>query len=117
MVREAARALALAVWDKPASPCLASRIPYYSDVTASKLAQIDAAEAALKALGFTVCRVRHHGALARIEVPANDSARLASGEVWGRAVAAMRAAGFERAEIDPRGFKSGRMNDALVRPY
>jgi uncharacterized protein len=113
MVREAARSLGLELWDRPASPCLASRIPYRSEVTPAKLRQIDAAEAALRALGFRVCRVRHYGELARVEVPLEDVARLRRDDAWYAACAALRAAGFERVEVDERGFKSGRLNEAL----
>jgi uncharacterized protein len=115
MVRAAARALGLAVWDKPASPCLASRIPYHTEVTRERLQQVDRAEAALKQFGFSVCRVRHHGDTARIEVPGGDIARLEDAGVWSAIVSAIRASGFAHVEVDARGFKSGRMNDALPR--
>jgi uncharacterized protein len=114
-VREAARELGLALWDKPASPCLASRIPYHSEVTPAKLAQVDRAEQALKRRGFTVCRVRHHGATARIEVPAGVIDRLRDPELWSPLEREILAAGFERVEVDPRGFASGRLNEALRR--
>jgi uncharacterized protein len=115
MVRDAARALGLELWDKPASPCLASRIPYNSEVTPAKLRQIDAAEAALKRLGFGVCRVRHYGSIARIEVPRSDIARLQSENVWPEVCAALRSAGFDQVEADTRGFMSGRLNESLPR--
>jgi uncharacterized protein len=111
MVRDAARALGLEVWSKPASPCLASRIPYHREVTPAKLSQIDEAEAALKDLGFSICRVRHYDDTARIEVPRDAIARLRSAEIWPKAYTAVRAAGFQRVEVDERGFKSGRMNE------
>lgn len=113
MVRAAARELGLEQWDKPASPCLASRIPYHSEVTPAKLRQVDEAEAALKHLGFDVCRVRHLGAVARIEVPVEAIARIRS--LWSRVERDVRSAGFLTVEIDERGFKSGRMNEALRR--
>ena len=115
MIRTAARALGLRVWDKPASPCLASRIPYHTEVTRERLDQIDAAEAVLKHSGFPVCRVRHHGDTARIEVPGDAIARLQSPGVWPAIDSAIRAAGFNHVEVDGRGFRSGRMNDALPR--
>jgi pyridinium-3,5-biscarboxylic acid mononucleotide sulfurtransferase len=111
MVRDAARALGLELWEKPASPCLASRVPYHREVTPAKLSQIDSAEAALKQLGFDVCRVRHYDDTARIEVPCAAIARLRSAEIWPSVYASVRAAGFQRVEVDERGFKSGRMND------
>jgi uncharacterized protein len=111
MVRAAARELGLSQWDKPASPCLASRVPYQSEVTAEKLKQIEDAEAALKRLGFDVCRVRHYGAVARIEVPVEAMERIQN--VWGAVERDVRSAGFDTVEIDERGFKSGRMNEAI----
>ena len=116
MVRDVARALGLRLWDKPASPCLASRIPYHSDVTPAKLGQIDRAESVLRLHGFHVCRVRHHGRTARIEVPLETMARLQSADVWTPVSEAIRAVGFERVEVEPRGFKSGRLNETLAPP-
>jgi uncharacterized protein len=115
MVREAARALGLALWDKPASPCLASRIPYHHEVTPEKLRVVDAAESVLRSLGFPVCRVRHYGEAARIEVPAEMIARLREPETWRRVETGVRAAGFARVEIDERGFRSGSLNESLRR--
>ena len=85
-VREVARALGLASADKPAAPCLASRIPHFQEVTPEKLRQIDAAESAVRALGFSDARVRHHGDIARLELPVADlphavsDARLVTGQ-------------------------------------
>jgi uncharacterized protein len=115
MVRAAARELGLSQWDKPASPCLASRVPYHSEVTPAKLGQIEEAEAALKQLGFHVCRVRHFGTVARIEVPVDSLARLKRIDIWSAVENELRAAGFDSVEVDERGFKSGRMNEALPR--
>lgn len=113
LIRETARALGLDVWDKPAAPCLASRIPYYSTVTPEKLRQVEAAETVLKDAGFRVCRVRHHGGTARIEVPAEEHKRLNSPSVWPAVEAGVRAAGFVTVEVEPDGFRSGRLNDVL----
>jgi uncharacterized protein len=115
MVRAAARELGLEQWDKPASPCLASRIPYHREVTPQKLRQVEAAEAALRQHGFEVCRVRHVDDVARIEVRAEDLERLKSDGVWRSVEKSIRSAGFDSVEIDERGFKSGRMNEALRR--
>lgn len=112
-IRRSARALGLELWDKPAAPCLASRIPYFSPVTPAKLGQIDAAEAVLDELGFRAYRVRHHGDLARVELPSVDHARASSDEIWTRIENGIRAAGFKRVELEPDGFRSGRLNDAL----
>jgi pyridinium-3,5-biscarboxylic acid mononucleotide sulfurtransferase len=115
VVRRVARELGLSLWDKPASPCLSSRIPYGSEVTAEKLRQVDLAEAVLKRMGFRVCRVRHYGDTARIEVQAGDLERILHPTTRASVEEGVRAAGFERVEIDPEGFRSGRLNDALKR--
>lgn len=104
-VRAVARALGLSVADKPAAPCLASRIPHGERVTPEKLRQIEDAEDALLALGFSEVRVRHHGDTARIEVPPADLARLV--EVREAALAGMRAAGFRTVSVDLAGLSSG----------
>lgn len=114
-VRRVARELGLRLWDKPASPCLSSRIPYGREVTPARLRQVDRAEAALKALGFRVCRVRHYGDLARVEVPLEDMDRILEPSMRSRVEAGVLEAGFARVEIDPGGFRSGRLNDALRR--
>jgi uncharacterized protein len=113
LIRETARELGLEVWDKPAAPCLASRVPYFSEVTPEKLRQIDHAESVLKEAGFRVCRVRHHGDVARIEVPGGDRERLLEPAVWNRIASGVREAGFDRVEIEAEGFRSGRLNDVL----
>lgn len=115
MIRETARAMGLEVWDKPAAPCLASRIPYFSPVTRKKLRQVEAAEAVLKESGFRECRVRHHGRVARIEVPVEEHARLRDPSVWPAIETGVRRAGFESVEVESDGFRSGRLNDALDR--
>ena len=114
-IRRLARALGLAMWDKPASPCLASRIPYFEEVTREKLGQIDAAERALKENGFPVCRVRHHGRTARVEVPIEEHPRLVDGDEWAVLVKRIKAAGFDDVALEPEGFRSGRLNDMLKR--
>jgi uncharacterized protein len=112
-VRQVARALGLDLWDKPAAPCLASRVPYFSSVTPEKLEQIAKAEAVLKDLGFHVCRVRHHGEMARVELPRDDHARARESATWAVVVNGIRAAGFKQVELEPDGFRSGRLNDAI----
>ena len=110
-VRAAARALGLAVWDKPAAPCLASRIPYGTPVTIRTLGQVGRAEAAVRALGFTDLRVRHYGAHARLELPLADlPAALARRD---EVVAAVRTAGYDDVTLDPQGLRSGNLNAAL----
>lgn len=107
-VRELAASLELRCWDKPASPCLSSRIPYGLRVTPTKLRRIEAAEAWLQERGFPVCRVRHPEGAARVEVPAERVPELAA--LRPAMTEAFRALGFERVEIDEEGFVSGKLN-------
>lgn len=106
-VRDVARALGLAVADKPAAPCLASRIPHGHAVTPEKLAQIERLEAAIADLGFSDSRVRHHGDIARIELPADELPRAVGPGVRDELVRAGRAAGFAHATVDLAGIQSG----------
>jgi uncharacterized protein len=116
MIRNMAAALGLSLWDKPASPCLASRVPYFQEVTRQKLAQIEMAEALLKDFGFAVCRVRHHGTRARIEIPLGDHDRIRAENVWTSVVKGLAAAGFDEVSLESDGFRSGRLNDAIGKP-
>jgi uncharacterized protein len=110
-VREVSRQLGLSTWDKPAAACLASRLPYGTAVTLGRLASIERAEAALRLLGFGELRVRHHGEVARIEVPELDlDAVLAKREA---VVAAVQAAGYRWATLDLAGLRSGGFNQLL----
>ncbi len=108
--------LGVSVADKPASPCLASRIPYGEPVTVEKLRRIDAAETYLRELGFRECRVRHHAELARIEVPAEQIGRFADAELRAGVEARMRQLGFRYVALDLRGFRSGSLNEGLRGP-
>lgn len=112
-VREAARRLGLPVWDKPALACLSSRFPYGAAITPERLARVAAAERALRALGFRVCRVRFHGAAARIEVEPHEIPRLRSAGVRAEVVRRFRDAGFSRVTVDPRGYRRGSLNEGL----
>ncbi|QFG21301.1 ATP-dependent sacrificial sulfur transferase LarE [Actinomadura sp. WMMB 499] len=112
-VRRLAAAFGLQCADKPAAPCLASRVPHFSEVTPAKLKQIERAEAALRRLGFDECRVRHHGETARIEVPVAQLGRLA-GELRERVLAAVREAGFRMVAVDLAGIQSGAFTLPLV---
>ena len=113
-VRALARALGIPSADKPASPCLASRIPYGTAVDPDTLARIDRAERAVRELGFPVLRVRHHGILGRIEVAAEDLDRALDREA--EIAAVVRAAGYAHAVVDREPFRSGRLNAVLSRP-
>jgi pyridinium-3,5-biscarboxylic acid mononucleotide sulfurtransferase len=110
-VRALARELGVPSADKPATPCLASRIPYGTAVDPETLARIDRAEQAVRALGFPVLRVRHHGILGRLEVAAEDLDRALEREA--EIVAAIRAAGYVHGVIDREPFRSGRLNAVL----
>ena len=113
MIRRTASALGLVLWDKPSAPCLASRIPYHMSVTAEKLAQIEQAENALKDIGFPICRVRHHGSIARIEVPAHELPRLIEGGILREVSGRIKQAGFTYVTVDVEGFRSGSLNEPL----
>ncbi len=107
-IRAAARELGLPNWDKPSFACLSSRIPHGTRVTLDALRQIEAAEAAVKALGFRQVRVRHHDQVARLEVEPEDILRLI--EVRDQVVAALREAGYAFVALDLEGYASGRLN-------
>lgn len=106
-VRRLARGWDLPSADKPAAPCLASRIPHHQEVTPEKLQQIDQAEAALHELGLADFRVRHHGEIARIELPADDLVRAVSPPLAGEVRRAVQRAGFRFATVDLGGMQSG----------
>ncbi|HEX2857899.1 MAG TPA: ATP-dependent sacrificial sulfur transferase LarE [Propionibacteriaceae bacterium] len=106
-VRAIARALGVDVADKPAAPCLASRIPHGDPVTPEKLQAIDLAEDAVLAAGFSDCRVRHHGEVARIEIPAGELARVLDEGIRRRVLDGVRDAGFRFVTIDLAGIQSG----------
>ena len=110
-IRVLSRARGLATWSQPSAPCLASRIPYGTEVTSERLLQVDLAEQALRDLGIGGnLRVRHHGEMARIELePALLDEWLEEANAR-RLVTAVRAAGFLRVAVDLRGFRSGSLN-------
>ncbi|WP_225753306.1 ATP-dependent sacrificial sulfur transferase LarE [Actinotalea sp. Marseille-Q4924] len=113
-VRRLARAFALPSADKPASPCLASRIPHHEEVTPEKLAQVDRAESALRRLGLGDVRVRHHGDVARLEVPVEDVAAVAGAALREEVLRAVRSAGFRFVAVDLAGIQSGAFTLPLV---
>jgi uncharacterized protein len=106
-VRTVARALDLPVADKPAAPCLASRIPHHHLVTPAKLSQVERAEAALRQLGFGDLRVRHHEEVARVELPPGDLVRAVVDPLRTQVLAAVRGAGFRFVTVDLGGIQSG----------
>ncbi len=112
-VRDLSRSLGLETWDKPALPCLASRIPYGQKVTPEKLSHIERAEEVLWEEGFRVYRVRHHGAVAHLEIGVDEKSRFEDACFSDRIFEAVLACGFEEVELDPRPYRRGSLNDAL----
>jgi pyridinium-3,5-biscarboxylic acid mononucleotide sulfurtransferase len=110
-IRHWSRQLGLRTWDKPAAACLASRLPYGTPVTLGRLAAVEAAESALRALGFGQLRVRHHGDAARVEVEADELGKVVARRE--EVVRAVRAAGFRFVALDLEGFRSGSLNRGL----
>lgn len=106
-VRAVARAMSLPVADKPAAPCLASRVPFGQQVTPEKLRQIDDLEDAVYQQGFSDCRVRHHGTVGRIELPTDELARAMEPGIRAALVAAGKDTGFQHVTIDLDGIRSG----------
>jgi pyridinium-3,5-biscarboxylic acid mononucleotide sulfurtransferase len=116
-IRELSRRAGLPTWDEPASACLSSRIPYHSEVTVEKLRTIEQAEHAIHALGFRVCRVRHHDEMARIEIARDEMPRALDPEIGDRMVAALKALGYRYVTLDLQGYRTGSLNEALrLRP-
>jgi uncharacterized protein len=109
-VRQLARHWGLPVWDKPATPCLSSRVAYGEQVTHQRLAMIDQAEQYLRALGLRQVRVRYGGDLARIEVPLEAVARLCEPQTRAALAAHLRSLGFKFVTLDLEGFRSGSLN-------
>jgi len=112
-IRELSRRAGLPTWDQPASACLSSRIPYFSEVTDEKLRMIERAENVLRDLGFRICRVRHHDALARIELSRDEIARALEPEMADAIDRGLRTIGYEHVTIDLRGYRLGSLNEAL----
>ncbi|MGY1836521.1 ATP-dependent sacrificial sulfur transferase LarE [Blastococcus sp. SYSU DS0510] len=113
-VRRIARALHLPCADKPAAPCLASRIPHHSEVSPEKLAQVERAEAALRRIGLGDLRIRHHGDVARLEVPVEELPALVGSPRREQVIQAVRAAGFRFVGLDLAGIQSGAFTLPLV---
>ena len=110
-IRERSRALGIPTWSQPSSPCLSSRLPYGTSVTAERLGQIERAERALRALGINGdLRVRYHDDLARVELAHGELAQWLSPARFAQMRSALQAAGFARVALDLRGFRSGSLN-------
>jgi len=112
-VRALAKAAGYALWDRPASPCLSSRVEYGRAVTREVLEQVERAEESLRQLGFRELRVRHHGELARVEIARAELPRALDLEMLDAISAALKEAGFKYVTLDCAGFRSGSMNAVL----
>ena len=113
-IRDISKRMDLPTWDKPAQPCLSSRIPYGTAVSVRALSMIGKAEKGLRDLGFGVVRVRHYGQTARVEIPMDDFERFE--HVRFEAEQIILASGYKVMELDPKGFRSGALNDVLNLP-
>lgn len=111
-VRAASQRLGLRTWDKPAAACLASRVPYGTEVSVGILTSVERAEAALHTLGFRQCRVRHYGDTARIEIELDQLPAVVNARA--QIVDTVRACGYRYVTLDLEGFRSGNLNAALT---
>jgi pyridinium-3,5-biscarboxylic acid mononucleotide sulfurtransferase len=112
-VRLLARAAGYTLWDRPAAPCLSSRVEYGREVTREVLSQVERAEDSLRQLGFREFRVRHHGELARVEIARSEMPKALAMETLDAITAALRAAGYQYVTLDTAGFRSGSLNALL----
>jgi len=112
-IRNISKKLKLPAWDKPSSPCLASRFPYRERITVKALKQVAEAEKFLKSIGFAEFRVRHHGDVARIELKGNEFKKLLSSGVRKAVTEKLKSLGYRFISLDLEGFRSGRMNEGL----
>jgi len=115
VIRQGSRLLGLTTWDKPASPCLSSRVPYGTPITAGMLAQISQGEYFLRSLGFRELRVRHHGGRARIEIREEDLRKVSSPGMIQAISEKMKELGFGSVMLDLAGYRSGVFNEGLQR--
>ena len=112
-IRHLSKRAGLETWDRPASACLSSRIPYGTAATPELLGQIERAEQSIRDLGFGQFRVRAHGNLARIEIDLAELPRAMDAQISRSITDGVRNAGFEHVEIDPSGYRQGSLNEAL----
>jgi uncharacterized protein len=112
-IRLLSKEMGLPTWDKPSFACLASRIPYGEEITREKLDAVDACEQLLIDLGFKQARVRHHGKVARIEVVADDLAKLVLPDMRQQVIAGVKKAGFAYVTVDLQGYRTGSMNETI----
>jgi uncharacterized protein len=112
-VRTFAKAAGYTLWDRPAAPCLSSRVEYGRPVTREVLDQVERGEEAMRGLGFLEFRVRHHGPLARVEIARTEMPRALDMQMLDRITAELKAVGFQYVTLDAAGFRSGSMNAVL----
>jgi uncharacterized protein len=112
-IRQLSLEAGLPTWDEPASACLSSRIPYFSEVTEAKLRTIEQAEDAMRELGFRVVRVRHHDTIARLELGRDEMARALEPETAGAIDRALKALGFRYVTLDLKGYRLGSLNEGI----
>jgi uncharacterized protein len=112
-IRALAHRADIPVWDRPASACLSSRIPYGAPVTIEKLSVIERSEAALRGLGFRLLRVRHHGDVARIEIAPEELNIALDREMAGNMAVALKQLGFKYVTLDLEGYRTGALNEGL----
>jgi uncharacterized protein len=112
-IRELSRAMGLPTWDRPASPCLSSRFPYGTQITLEGLRRVEQGERLLHAMGFRVARVRYHGEIARLEVEADEIARLLEPATRAEVDRELKQMGFRFVTVDLKGFRSGSLNEGL----
>ena len=109
-IRELSRTAGLPTWNRPASACLSSRIPYGTKVTIENLAQIERGEAALREMGFKHFRLRHHDARARIEIASDELPRALDSVIAAEIISRVKQVGYADVEIDPLGYRQGSLN-------
>jgi uncharacterized protein len=112
-VRALTKAAGYPLWDRPAAPCLSSRVEYGRTVTREVLEQVEKAEESMRQLGFHELRVRHHGELARVEIARDELPRALSMDMLDAITAALKQAGFQYVTLDCTGFRSGSLNAIL----
>jgi uncharacterized protein len=115
-IRELSRQAGLRIWEKPASACLSSRIEYGRPVTLQALSAVEQGEDALRQLGFSQVRVRHHGEIARIEIARDEMTRALTADMFAEFNRIFKKLGFTYVTLDTEGFRSGSMNASKVQP-
>lgn len=115
-IRELSRELRLPTWDRPASPCLSSRFPYGTEITPEGLRKVEQGEQVLHALGFRVARVRYHGDVARLELDSSELMRIFEPRIRETVDSEFRKIGFRFVAVDLKGFRSGSLNEGVVKP-